>query len=251
METKSLLSTYLDCELGNIAYQKELSHEIRESIENEIEQFDSEDKGEAEKEQTRAVMLELARSEEFHEAVLNMVFVEFCEEIEKSPSMLQNVHYVREIETYNRTLQIRVSLPDIIEYLKGLMEHVMKNKEALKAVIENVNRPLGSTSSELLYYLRPSLDESQSNYNENPYHFVIPMRVFEEHQSASRSLDSPDSQEAALIRYFWHRSLYELLNELLDKKRPYGLRGKPYAWNADLLSNSEPIDLPKMTVILS
>lgn len=50
-----------------------------------------------------------------------------------------------------------MSIPDVLEYLKGLIEFVMKNKITAADVLENINSPLGSTSAELLYYLRPNL----------------------------------------------------------------------------------------------
>ena len=73
-----------------------------------------------------------------------------------------------------------MSLPDIVNYFRGLIEYVIKNRRIMMMLLENINKPLGSTSLELLYYLRPNADENCSYYNgENPYNFVIPMGVFE------------------------------------------------------------------------
>ena len=53
---------------------------------------------------------------------------EVCQELSRVPSMLYNMEYVRQMMAYNKTLEIRVSLPDIIEYLKGLMEHIFSKE---------------------------------------------------------------------------------------------------------------------------
>lgn len=46
-------------------------------------------------------------------------------------------------------------------------------------VLENINKLLGSSSVELLYYLRTNVDQSYSEYNgDNPYTFVVPMGLF-------------------------------------------------------------------------
>lgn len=156
--------------------------------------------------------------------------------------MVQNIHYLKEIEGYNKSLQIKVSLPDIIDYLKGLIEHIMKSKATISMALENINKPLGSTSAELLYYLRANFDD-QSSYSHNPYQFIVPMKLFEELENVNRSIDTTDSQEGVMIHYFWHRALYELFNELLDKRRPYGLRGKPYAWSKNISTHTTPVTL--------
>jgi hypothetical protein len=33
-----------------------------------------------------------------------------------------------------------------------------------------------------------------------------------------------------MYEHFWHRALFEGLNEALDEHRPYGTYGKPYDW---------------------
>lgn len=103
-------------------------------------------------------MYELAKSEEFQESIINTLMDDFCEEAMRSISIRRDIKYIRELTMYNKGLEIKVSLPDIVEYLKSLIEHILRNKKVTLMLLESINKPLGSTSQELLYYLRPNVD---------------------------------------------------------------------------------------------